>query len=110
MVERARRDDVARAFLLERTLFEGGAEREFEGEVTSLISAGAFVSFGDGFEGCCRPAAARRVVGAQRAGDDPARSESGRAIRLGDRVRVTVGRIEAARGRVDLYPTELAGR
>ena len=31
----------------------------------------------------------------------------GKAIRLGDRVRVTVGRIDAPRGRVDLYPVEL---
>jgi ribonuclease R len=104
-------DDVARAFLLERTLFEGGAEREFEGEVTSLISAGAFVSFGDGFEGLLP---VRRLRGEwwelNEQGTILRGSESGRAIRLGDRVRVTVGRIEAARGRVDLYPTELAGR
>jgi ribonuclease R len=31
-------------------------------------------------------------------------SESGRVVRLGEPVRVVVGRIDAPRGRVDLYP------
>jgi ribonuclease R len=35
-------------------------------------------------------------------------AEGGRRIRLGDRVRVEVGRIDTARGRVDLYPVELS--
>jgi ribonuclease R len=39
-------DDVARCFLLEKTLFESGIEQEFSGEITGLISAGAFVAFG----------------------------------------------------------------
>jgi ribonuclease R len=39
-------DDVARCFALERTLYDGGWERTFVGEVTGLISAGAFVAFG----------------------------------------------------------------
>jgi ribonuclease R len=33
-------------------------------------------------------------------------TKSGRAIRLGDAVRVQVGRIDAPRGRVDLYPID----
>ena len=44
-------DRVARAFLLERELFENGWDREFDGEVTGLIGAGAFVRFGGGHEG-----------------------------------------------------------
>ncbi|HEV2786876.1 MAG TPA: RNB domain-containing ribonuclease, partial [Solirubrobacteraceae bacterium] len=39
-------DRVARAFLLERELFEQGWDRAFDGEVTGLIGAGAFVRFG----------------------------------------------------------------
>jgi len=39
-------DDVARCFALERLLFETGMDQVFAGEVTGLISAGAFVSFG----------------------------------------------------------------
>jgi ribonuclease R len=43
-IERAA-DDIARCFALERALYEGGWERSFTGEVSGLISAGAFVSF-----------------------------------------------------------------
>jgi ribonuclease R len=39
-------DDVARCFALEQALYRAGWERTFLGEVTGLISAGAFVSFG----------------------------------------------------------------
>jgi ribonuclease R len=35
-------------------------------------------------------------------------ADSGRAIRLGDPIRVQVARVEAPRGRVDLLPVELA--
>jgi ribonuclease R len=39
-------DDIARCFALERLLRERGREQVFEGEITGLISAGAFISFG----------------------------------------------------------------
>jgi len=39
-------DDVARCFALERYLFECGHDQTFTGEVTGLISAGAFIAFG----------------------------------------------------------------
>jgi ribonuclease R len=39
-------DDVARCFALEQALYRSGWERTFLGEVTGLISAGAFVAFG----------------------------------------------------------------
>jgi ribonuclease R len=38
-------DDIGRCFALERLLYEGGYELRFRGEVTGLISAGAFVAF-----------------------------------------------------------------
>jgi ribonuclease R len=101
-IERAA-DDVARAFLLERELFEGKLDREFDGEVVGLIGAGAFVAFGDGFEGFLP---ARRMRGdwweLNEAGTILTGEESGRTIRIGDEVRVVVRKIEAPRGRVEL--------
>ncbi|HTC73771.1 MAG TPA: RNB domain-containing ribonuclease, partial [Solirubrobacteraceae bacterium] len=38
-------DDVARCFALERLLHERGLEQPFAGEITGLISAGAFIAF-----------------------------------------------------------------
>jgi ribonuclease R len=99
-------DNVARAFLLERRLFEERAfQREFEGEVTGVIGAGAFVAF-DGYEG---------MLAVRRLGDwyDLDEHEvmlvgaSGKRIRLGDPVRVQVEKIDAIRGRVDLAPVEV---
>jgi ribonuclease R len=39
-------DDVARCFALERLLYEHGHDQAFAGEITGLISAGAFIAFG----------------------------------------------------------------
>jgi len=39
-------DDVARCFALQRLLYEEGSEQVFAGEITGLISAGAFIAFG----------------------------------------------------------------
>jgi ribonuclease R len=39
-------DDVARCFALERLLYEQGHDQVFAGEITGLISAGAFIAFG----------------------------------------------------------------
>jgi ribonuclease R len=93
-------DDIARCFLLERE-----QQREFDGEVVGLIGAGAFVAFGDGYQGLLP---VRRLRGdwweLNEQGTMLVGSESGRVLRLGDAVRVTVGRIDAPRGRVDLYP------
>ena len=44
-------DDVCFAFLLERVLRERGWEHEFDGEVTGVIEAGAFVAFDPGGAG-----------------------------------------------------------
>jgi ribonuclease R len=104
-------DDVARCFLLERTLFEaaGGFETEFEGEVVGVIGAGAFVAFGEdgAFEG---------LLPVRRMRDDwwelndwntaLIGMRGGGALRLGDPITVRVGGIDAPRGRVDLLPVE----
>jgi ribonuclease R len=101
-IERAA-DAVARCFLLERELFEEGWGREFEGEVTGVIGAGAFVRFGDGHEGLLP---VRRLRGDWWELNEPGTIlfgvNTGAAIRLGDPVRVRVQRVEAPRGRVDL--------
>jgi ribonuclease R len=103
-------DDVARCFLLERELSAGG-ERDaaFDGEVVGLIGAGAFVAFGPGlqFEGMLP---VRRLRGDWWELNEQATillgARNGGAIRLGDPVRVRVGRIDAPRGRVDLLPDD----
>ncbi len=97
-------DDVCLAFLLERRLREDGWESSFEGEVVGLISKGAFIRFGEeGFEGFLP---VRRMRGDWWSLNEQETAligeESGRAMRLGDPVRVSVGRIEPARGRTDL--------
>lgn len=106
-IERAA-DDVARAFLLERELFEGGFDQDFEGEVTGVIGAGAFVVFGEGHEGMLP---VRKLRGEwwelNEEGTILEGTRSGAAIRIGDRVRVQVERVDTARGRVDLLPVEV---
>jgi ribonuclease R len=105
-------DDVARCFLLERRLYEEGWETAFDGEVVGLIGAGAFVRFGDGYEGLVP---VRRLRGGGHGGGWWELNEEGtilhsggadaeRALRLGDPIEVAVGRIDAPRGRVDLRP------
>jgi ribonuclease R len=106
-IERAA-DDIARAFLLERELFEGGFDQDFEGEVTGVIGAGAFVAFGEGHEGMLP---VRKLRGEwwelNEEGTILEGTRSGAAIRIGDRVRVQVERVDTARGRVDLLPVEV---
>ncbi len=110
-------DDVARCFLLEREVElrsarTGAAEASvFEGEVVGVIAAGAFVAFGEQatFEG---------LLPVRRMRDDwwelneqgtaLIGSRSGRALRLGDAVTVTVDSVDAPRGRVDLVPAGFA--
>jgi ribonuclease R len=119
-----RADDVCAAFLLERELSERGAGTRvafapnsvvnatlvFEGEVSGLIRAGAFVGFGgelgDVYEGFLP---ARILGGAERFELDETETalvggESGRKLRLGDPISVQVSGVEAVRGRADLEP------
>jgi ribonuclease R len=107
-----RADDVCAAFLLGRELDERGRETAFEGEVSGLVRAGAFVGFGgelgDVYEGFLP---ARRLGGAERFDLNATETalvggESKRRLRLGDPVSVRVTGVEAARGRVDLEPAE----
>ena len=98
-------DAVARCFLLEAELFSEGWDAEFEGEVTGVIGAGAFVAFGDGHEGMLP---VRRLVGDWWELNELETmligAGSGDRIRLGDPVRVRVEKVDPPRGRVDLVP------
>ncbi len=108
MATERRADDVARCFLLERELFEnGGFDRIWDGEVTGVIGAGAFVRFGDGHEG---------MIPVRRMGRGEwwelneqgtiLRGDDGGVVRLGDPVKVRVLKVDAPRGRVDLERAE----
>jgi len=109
-------DRVARAFLLERELFESGWDAAFDGEVSGLIGAGAFVRFGDGHEGLLplrrlrgdTPYGAHGWWELNEQGTILTGERTGETIRLGDPVRVRVERVETARGRVDLAPVDAA--
>jgi ribonuclease R len=105
-------DDICLAFLLERTLAEVGWERDFEGEVTGTIESGVFVSFdrGDGGAPSEGFLPVRRMRGDYYDLNEERTAligrHSGRRLRLGDPLTVSVRSIEAPRGRVDL---ELSG-
>ncbi len=104
-------DDICAAFLLERELFEEGYTKRFEGEVSGLIRAGAFVRFGgrlgDVYEGFVP---ARRIRGERFELNEEETSlvgsKTGRKVSLGDALDVLVEKVEAARGRVDLDPAD----
>jgi ribonuclease R len=101
-------DDVALCFLLQHELLETGFDRVFDGEVVGVASFGAFVAFGDGYEGLL---AVRRMRGDWWELNELETilhgTRSGDTIRLGDPVRVQVHRVDAPRGRVDLVPVEI---
>jgi ribonuclease R len=100
-------DKVCASFLLERELFEGGYARDFAGEVSGVIGAGAFVRFAgalsDIYEGFLP---ARRIPGERFDLNEPGTAlvgrRSGTELRLGDPISVRVDSVEAPRGRVDL--------
>ena len=111
--------DVARCFALEQVLFEEGFERRFAGEVTGLISGGAFVAFGGDpsrgvlpeYEGMVPVRRLRASGGSDEDwwelnehGTALHASASGRALRLADPLEVQVVRVDPARGRVELAP------
>jgi len=105
-------DSACACFLLERELFERGPNTAFQGEVSGVVGAGAFVRFGgtlaDVYEGFLP---ARRIGGRERYELDTTETmlvgrRGGEAVRIGDPVEVTVDRVEAPRGRVDLLPSE----
>jgi ribonuclease R len=105
-------DSVCASFLLQRELFERGPDTRFEGEVSGVVGAGAFVRFGgalaDVYEGFLP---ARRIGGRERYELDRTETmlvgaRGGAAIRIGDSATVSVDRVDAPRGRVDLLPSE----
>jgi ribonuclease R len=101
--------DVCFAFLLERRLRED-YDQTFDGEIAGVIGAGAFVRFGDeGFEGFLPR---RRIRGDRWHLNETETAlvgeHTGRAMRLGDSVTVQVDRVDAPRGRVDLYMVQEA--
>jgi ribonuclease R len=101
-------DDVARCFALERQLFEHGHDRVFAGEVTGLISAGAFIAF-DKYEGMLP---VRHMSGPDgrewwelnEQGTVLHGERTGSTLRLAQSIDVRVARVDAIRGRVDLLP------
>jgi ribonuclease R len=104
-------DDICAAFLLQRELFERGPDASFEGEVSGVVGAGAFVRFGgalaDVYEGFLP---ARTIGGRERYDLDQTETmlvgnRDGDAVRMGDPVSVCVDSVEAPRGRVDLRPS-----
>jgi ribonuclease R len=104
-------DRACASFLLGRELFESGWKRAFEGEVSGVIGAGAFVRFGgelaDVYEGLL-PA---RLLRGERFDLNQTETalvgrRSGRALRLGDPITVRVDSVDPPRGRVDLLPAE----
>jgi ribonuclease R len=105
-------DDVCFAFLVERILAERGWEQEFEGEVTGVIEAGAFVAFDPKAGGalCEGLLPVRRMRGDWYDLNEERTAlvgrNTGRTLRLADPVRVRVHSVEPPRGRIDL---ELAG-
>jgi ribonuclease R len=104
-------DDLCAAFLLERELFESGWRHVFEGEVSGLVGAGAFVRFSGQLADCYEGFLPARLLRRERFDLDETETalvgrRSGRAVRLGDPVEVRVDSVEAPRGRVDLAPAE----
>jgi ribonuclease R len=104
-------DSICASFLLGRELFESGWNREFDGEVSGVIGAGAFVRFGgelaDVYEGFVP---VRRLRG-ERFDLNAVETalvgrRTGRELRLGDPLRVRVDSVDAPRGRVDLTPAD----
>jgi ribonuclease R len=100
-------DDVCAAYLLRRELAERGGESEFDGEVSGIIRAGAFVAFagelGDAYEGFL----SARTMGVERFELNKTETalvgrESSATLRLGDPISVRVSDVAADRGRVDL--------
>ncbi len=130
MVIERNADDIASCFALEQVLYEQGHDQLFAGEITGLISAGAFIAFGlDAEESMGARGAGEGTGGLHAASFEgmlPVRrmlgpdgrdwwelneqgtilhgERSGATLRLGDEIDVRVARVDAVRGRVDLVP------
>lgn len=103
-------DDIVRCFVLEKELMERGWDTPFDGEVTGIIGAGAFVAFGDiGADGMVP---VRQLQGdwyeLNEEGTILRGERTGTTIRLGDAMRVLVRRVDVPRGRIDLEALDIA--
>ena len=102
-------DDVCSSFLLARELFERGPETRFEGEVSGVIGAGAFVLFkgelSDVYEGFFP---ARRMPDERFDINDVETAlvggRTGSRVGIGDAIEIRVESVDSPRGRVDLLP------
>jgi ribonuclease R len=111
-------DDICLAFLLQRRLHEHGWEQEFEAEVSGVIGAGAFVSFPvddrEGAAACDALLPARLLRGEYYDLNEERTAlvgrRTGRRLRLGDPISVSVKSVEPARGRVDVVPARWGER
>ena len=96
-------DDICLAWLLTDTLYQGGWETTFEGEIIGVIGSGLFVRFGEVFEGYLP---ARRLPGdyfeLNPLGTRLVGRRGGRSYRLGDGIAVRVEEIRRAEGKVEL--------
>jgi ribonuclease R len=103
-------DSICASFLLERELFERGPDAGFEGEVSGVVGAGAFVRFGGALADVYEGFLPARVIGGRERYELDATetmligTRGGPAVRFGDPLTVTVERVDAPRARVDLRP------
>ncbi|MEX0993588.1 MAG: RNB domain-containing ribonuclease [Solirubrobacterales bacterium] len=103
-------DDICQAFLLERALYDGGWEQEFEGEVSGVTNGAAFVRFGGlPGSGVCEGFLPARLLRGDWFDLNEEQTaligvESGKRLRIGDPVAVRVRSVDPPRGRVDLEP------
>jgi ribonuclease R len=100
-------DDLCAAYLLQRELEERGEEVTFEGEVSGVIRAGAFVGFGGELGEVYEGFVPARTMGEERFELNQTETalagrESGSTLRLGDPTSVRVSEVTPERGRVDL--------
>ncbi len=103
-----RADDIALAHLLKSRLDGAGWQTVFEGQIVSLVHAGAFVLFDELYEGFLP---ARVLPGdyyeLNELGTALVGRRTGAAYRLADLLPITVTGIDEARGKVNLaLPTE----
>lgn len=104
-----RANDIAGAHLLHRRLYVDGTAGEqsdgsWRGEVVGLINAGAFIRFGDVFDGFLP---ARTISGDERYELDEhglalVGVSSGHRIKLGDAINIYVERVTRATGRIEV--------
>lgn len=112
-------DAIASCFVLEAELLKAGFDEVFDGEVSGLISAGAFIGFGasERVEGRATPPPFQGMLPVRRLSRADCGREwweineqgtilrgerEGSVLRLGQAVSVQVNGVDSARGRVDL--------